>query len=136
MPNIPKGHGSVSEGMVIAIEPFATDGAGYIKEGDPGNIWHFIGKVPQRNPYAKKAMDFLAKEHSELPFAERWVQAAVPDKWIPFAMKLLWNSGCVQPYAVLREAGDGMVTQAEHTLIVEKAKGDVTTGGDLWPPKA
>lgn len=136
VPNVPRGHGSLEPDMVIAIEPFATDGAGHIKEGDEGNIWHFMGPKPQRNPYAKKAMDFLAKEHSELPFAERWVGQAVPEKWVPFAMKLLYQSGVVQPYAVLREAGEGYVTQAEHTLIVHKDKGEVTTAGNLWPPGA
>jgi methionyl aminopeptidase len=133
VPNIPRGHGSLKEGMVIAIEPFATDGAGHIKEGDNGNIWHFIAAKPQRNPHARKALEHLAAEHSELPFAERWLQGAVEPKWIPAAIRLLAQSGCISSYAVLREAGPGLVTQAEHTLIVHKDKGEVTTGGALWP---
>jgi methionine aminopeptidase len=49
-------------------------------------------------------------------------------------MRLLSQSGAIRPYAVLREAGNGLVTQAEHTLIVQKAKAEVTTAGKLWPP--
>lgn len=133
VPNIPRGHGELHEGMVIAIEPFATDGAGHIKEAEPGHIWHFVQAKPQRNPYAKKLLEAIAAEHSELPFAERWLRGVVPDKWVQYGFRLLEQSGCVRPYAVLREAGDGFVTQAEHTLIVHKDKGEVTTPGALWP---
>ena len=132
VPNIPRGHGSLKEDMVIAIEPFATDGAGHIKEGDNGNIWHFIQAKPQRNPHARKALEHLAAEHSELPFAERWLQGVIEPKWIPAAIRFLAQSGAISSYAVLREAGPGYVTQAEHTLIVHKDKGEVTTGGALW----
>ena len=137
VPNIPKGQGNLHDGMVIAIEPFATDGVGHIKEAEPGNIWHFMGAKPQRNPHAKKLLDYIEEHHGELPWAERWlVGSGVDKKWIPFALRLLNRAGCVSPYAVLREAGDGMVTQAEHTLIVHADKGEVTTAGKLWPPKA
>jgi methionyl aminopeptidase len=136
VPNIPRGHGELHGDMVIAIEPFATDGAGHIKEAENGNIWHFIQAKPQRNPHAKKVLETIAEEHSELPFAERWLQGTVPDRWLPFAFRLLSQAQCIQPYAVLREAGDGFVTQAEHTLIVHADQGEVTTAGSLWPPKA
>lgn len=134
VPNIPKAHGSIKQDMVIAIEPFATDGAGHITEGPAGNIWHFIQPRPQRNPHAKKVLEFLAEEHGDLPWAERWVAGAVDPKWVKPAMRLLAQSGAIQPYAVLREAGAGHVTQAEHTVIVQADQGDVTTPGVLWPP--
>lgn len=136
VPNIPKGHGAFEEGKVYAIEPFATDGAGYIKEADLGNIWHFAQAKPQRNPYAKKVLEAIAEQHDELPFAERWLQGTVPDKWLGFAFKLLAQGGCIQPYAVLREAGEGHVSQAEHTVIIHADKAEVTTAGKLWPPGA
>lgn len=135
VPNIPRGHGQFEEDKVYAIEPFATDGAGHIKEGDNGNIWHFLQAKPQRNPHARKAMEHLAAEHSELPFAERWLQGVVEDKWIPAAIRLLAQSGVITGYAVLREAGPGYVTQAEHTVIIGKDKAEVTTAGGLWPPR-
>lgn len=136
VPNIPKAHGTISTDMVIAIEPFATDGAGHINEGPAGNIWHYIQPKPQRNPHAKKALEWLQENHADLPWAERWLAEAIDPKWVKPAMRLLAQSIAIQPYAVLREAGGGMVTQAEHTVIVEAAKGDVTTPGVLWPPKA
>jgi methionyl aminopeptidase len=137
VPNVARGAtGSVKKDMVVAIEPFATDGAGYIKEAEAGNIWHFMGPKPQRNPHAKKLLEAIAEEHSELPFAERWLQGVVPDKWLAYGFRLLQQTGAVSPYAVLREAGNGMVTQAEHTLIVQAEQGEVTTPGKLWPPRA
>ncbi|MCA1814002.1 MAG: type II methionyl aminopeptidase [Halobacteriales archaeon] len=136
VPNVPRGTtGSIKTDMVIAIEPFATDGAGYIKEAEAGNIWHFMGPKPQRNPHAKKVLEAIMAEHDELPFAERWLQGTVPDKWLGYAFRLLMQTGAISPYAVLREAGNGFVTQAEHTLIVQADQGDVTTPGALWPPK-
>lgn len=134
VPNIPRGHGALKEEMVIAIEPFATDGAGHIKEGEAGNIWHFIQAKPQRNPHAKKLLEHIAEHHPHLPWAERWMKGVVDDRWVKVGMRFLAQSGAIQPYAVLKEAGDGHVTQAEHTLIVRKADGDVTTPGALWPP--
>ncbi|HEV8361698.1 MAG TPA: type II methionyl aminopeptidase [Candidatus Thermoplasmatota archaeon] len=134
VPNIPRGHGQFEQDKVYAIEPFATDGAGHIKEGDNGNIWHFVQAKPVRNPHARKALEYLAAEHSELPFAERWLRNAVEDRWIPAAVRFLAQAGCISSYAVLREAGPGYVTQAEHTVIIGPDQAEVTTGGALWPP--
>lgn len=127
VPNVPRGHGELHAGMVVAIEPFATDGAGHIKEAENGNIWRFVAAKPQRNPHAKKLLEHIAAEHSELPFAERWMHGVVPDRWVPFAMRLLHQSGSIEPYPVLREAAGGLVSQAEHTLIVHEDRGEVTT---------
>jgi methionyl aminopeptidase len=133
VPNVPRGHGVAKKDMVLAIEPFATDGAGHITEGKAGNIWHYLQTKPQRNPHARKILEFLEEKHPHLPWAERWLKGVVDDKWIKPSLRLLQQSACVQPYAVLKETG--YVTQAEHTVIVKADGVDVTSPGALWPPK-
>lgn len=127
VPNVARGRGELHDGMVIAIEPFATPGAGRIREAEDGNIYHFLAAKPQRNPHAKKLLDHIAKEHPDLPFAQRWLKDVVPDRWRDYAMRLLLESGAISSYGVLREASGGVVSQAEHTLIVGLDKSEITT---------
>jgi len=127
IPNIAAGNGVLEEGQVVAIEPFATDGAGYIHESREGGIYHFRRNSPQRDPNARAALKVITAEHADLPFAARWLAGAVPPARLPHAFKLLTRAGVLHAYGVLREAGDGLVAQAEHTVIVEKDGCTVTT---------
>ena len=127
VPNVPTGGGVLSEGQVVAIEPFATDGAGYIHESREGGIYHLIKPSPQRDPAARAALKTVQEKYPELPFASRWIAGAVPANRLPHAFKLLTRVGVLHSYGVLREAGGGLVAQAEHTVIVEKDGCTITT---------
>ena len=119
--------GHIEPGMAVAIEPFATDGAGKVKDSVGGHIWHFNAPRPQRDPTARAALEYIAKTHPQLPFAERWVANAVPENKVAYAMKLLERSGAVRQYPVLREARNGQVAQFEHTFLVLEDEVVVTT---------
>ena len=127
IPNVPHGDGIVKEGMVIAIEPFATDGAGHIYESREGGIYHFKNARPQRQPDVRAALEAIAKKHDQLPFASRWLVGDVKPNRIPLATRTLLRSGVIKSYGVLREAGDGLVAQAEHTVIVTADGCEITT---------
>ena len=128
IPNIAAtGHGRLKAGQVIAIEPFATTGAGRIKDSGPGHIYHFRTARPQRNPDAKAALKYIQENHPRLPFSERWVARAIPAAKVPFAMRLLEQTGAITQYPILREIQNGQVSQTEHTVIVTETGCEVTT---------
>lgn len=129
IPNVPHGNAVLEAGMVVAIEPFATDGAGHIYESRDGGIYHFQSRRPQRQTDVRAALDAIEKKHGKLPFASRWLAGDVKVNRLPMAMNTLLRVGAVKSYGVLREAGDGLVAQAEHTVIVTEDGCEITTVG-------
>lgn len=119
--------GAIEPGTAVAIEPFATDGAGKIKDSVGGHIWHFMGAKPQRDPLARQALDHIQKHHDQLPFAERWVARAIPENKVAYTMRLLERTGAVKQYPVLREVQGGQVAQFEHTFVVLDDEVIITT---------
>lgn len=119
--------GKLEPGMAVAIEPFATDGQGKVRDAAGGHIWHFLAARPQRDPTARQALEHIQRHHPELPFAERWVAQAIPANKVAYAMKILERSGAVKQYPVLREAGGGQVAQYEHTFLILEDEVVVTT---------
>lgn len=114
----------LKEDQVIAIEPFATDGSGRVKESEPILIYRLIGSGAVRNPSGREIMKF-AEQFRGLPFAERWIPIDSMVK-IRIAMRELRERGIVYDYPVLKEERGGLISQAEHTIIV-KDKPIVTT---------
>ena len=109
IPNVPgHGDGTLEEGEIIAIEPFATNGAGSIRNGEFGNIVRF-----RRDPGpADPALARLFGRFRTLPFAVRWADA--PDE----REALRRARHTLQSYPVFVERGRGLVAQAEHTVLV------------------
>ena len=71
VPNVSfKSDYKLKEDQVIAIEPFATDGSGMIKESEPTLIYRLVGSGAVRNPSGREIMSF-AEQFRGLPFAER-----------------------------------------------------------------
>ena len=122
-------HGSrrLAKDQVIAIEPFATTGAGRIKETEPTLIFMFLKPKPVRNQDARK-MIYYVQRFNGLPFAERWLMEkeakdfGLPDSLfkIRIALKELREKGVVYEYAPLKEVANGLVSQHEHTVIVDE----------------
>ncbi|WP_462273729.1 type II methionyl aminopeptidase [Methanohalophilus sp.] len=125
-PSIPNRHigegTQLQAGDIIAIEPFATDGAGKISDGSFTEIYQFIQKKPIRMPAARKLLKEL-KEYSTLPFAKRWLTSPQID----LALMQLEKADIITSFPVLKEVGGGMVSQAEHTLIVTEDGCEITT---------
>ncbi|HUR69024.1 MAG TPA: type II methionyl aminopeptidase [Candidatus Thermoplasmatota archaeon] len=128
IPNIAAtARGRLMPGMAVAIEPFATDGKGKIKDSLGGHIYHYMGPKPQRDPHARAALEFIQKNHDKLPFAERWLVGAIPQERVQYTMRILERSGAVKQYPILREIGGGQVAQFEHTILVHEDSIEVTT---------
>ena len=106
----------LKENQVIAIEPFATDGAGYIKDSENVFIFGLLEKKPVRSMDARKIIEF-AEARNGLPFAERWIPIDSLFR-IRIALRELRERGVLHDFNVLKEVNSGIVSQAEHTIIV------------------
>jgi methionyl aminopeptidase len=125
VPNIAVEKGVVlNSGDVIAIEPFATDGAGRISEAPTVEIFGLSGRRPIRAPQARALLLEIETSYGSLPFARRWLKAERVD----YALSLLIKGGIVHKYPVLWEAEEAVVSQAEHTVIVTDDGCEVITG--------
>jgi methionyl aminopeptidase len=110
------------EGDVFAIEPFATDGAGFIHDGSWAEIYSLIRKKPVRMPAVRNILKQV-EEYRGLPFAKRWLES---DK-LEFALIQLAKAGILQSYPVLLEIEGGFVAQAEHTIVITQNGCEVIT---------
>ncbi|MFQ5891536.1 MAG: type II methionyl aminopeptidase, partial [Candidatus Methanofastidiosia archaeon] len=107
-----------------ALEPFATDGVGRVIDDDRTYIYSFLAFRPLRLAMAKRMMFHIKKNFPQLPFAERWVVKSKKDE---FALRYLIRKSVVFPYYVLKEKTGGMISQAEHTVIVTQDGNEVIT---------
>ena len=123
IPNISMNGGAViKEGMVFAVEPFASSGTGMVSDSNRTLIYSQIASRGVRLPSAKRVMDQIQDRRS-LPFAKRWLTG---DK-IDLALSTLKRSGVVRCYPVLHDIPGSLVSQTEHTLIVTEDGCVVTT---------
>jgi len=111
------------EGDVIAIEPFATNGAGKVAEINRVEIFRVSSQRPVRHPKARELLEEL-KIYNGLPFCRRWIHR----EGLDFLLKQLKISRVLESYPVLREVAGGLISQFEHTVIVEKDGCEVITG--------
>ncbi|MBT4540710.1 type II methionyl aminopeptidase [Candidatus Woesearchaeota archaeon] len=107
----------LEKGMIIAIEPFATDGAGRIKEGSHANIFMQEQDKPIRDMFARKIFEEI-KKFNGLPFSTRDLVKLFPLNRVKLALRQLLLNNNIQQYAPLPEVNDGMVSQHEHTILV------------------
>ncbi len=101
--------------MIIAIEPFATNGEGKVIEGKGSDIFKLIKKKPVRNDHARKVLNFI-EQYNGLPFAKRWINMPMKD----LAFNILEREGIIYQYPQLIEISRGLVSQAEHTVMIGK----------------
>ncbi len=124
IPNKRIGQGiRLNAGQVIAIEPFATNGIGMVMEGELMEIFIVPAVKPVRMP-AERDMLKAIQQFNGLPFARRWV---ADQKRADATLNSLMRMGIVHSYPVLVEEQGGMVSQAEHTMIVTEDGCEVTT---------
>ncbi|MDY6761906.1 MAG: type II methionyl aminopeptidase [Candidatus Nanohaloarchaea archaeon] len=117
IPNIDTGNDTeLEEGEAVAIEPFATDGAGKVKDGRPGNIYR-LDNENARGRTERKVLGEVKNRFRTLPFTDRWLDG-VPAARVTTAVRNLVRSGNLHAYDVLAETDGGMVSQKEHTVLV------------------
>ena len=113
----------IKAGMTVAIEPFATDGKGYVNNGKFGNIVRVARDKKLSDPKAQEFLDYVKGEFHEFPFCARSCDFPDAEKHV----KALMRRGVLAGYATLVEAGGGMVSQHEYTFYIDGRRGEVTT---------
>jgi methionyl aminopeptidase len=123
IPNVGINGGTVlEEGMVFAIEPFATTGSGHVTEKTRREIYSQISPKPVRTPAARAILEKIRDRHG-LPFARRWLNG----KRMDLALPTLIRSQVLHVYPVLSDIPGSLVSQVEHTIIVTADGCIVTT---------
>jgi methionyl aminopeptidase len=123
IPNVGISGGVVlEEGMVFAIEPFATTGSGHVGEKTRKEIYSQVSQKPVRIPAARAILDKVKDRHG-LPFARRWLDG----KKLDIALSSLVRSQVLHVYPVLSDIPGSLVSQHEHTVIVTSEGCIVTT---------
>ena len=121
-PTIPnfdnKSNQKLEKGDVIAIEPFATDGVGKVIDAKDSEIFKLEHPKPTRQRMARKILEHVAEEHVTLPFCKRWLQKSVKGFGLEMGIRELKRIEAIHNFSVLKEESDGMVSQAEHTIII------------------
>ncbi len=119
----------LTEGMILAIEPFATTGEGIVQDGKPSGIYKFISHQPVRDMNARQILEFIEKEYKELPFCSRWLVKKFGTRAL-FSLRLLEQANTLHHFKQLVEKTKAPVSQAEHTVLVTKNGCEVLTEKD------
>ena len=114
----------LKEGMVLAIEPFATTGAGFVNEGSESGVYKL--EEPGAVRTGKEILDFIISEYKTLPFAKRWLAKKFNSLKVNLFLKEALAKGILHSYSELIELKGSKVAQAEHTIII-KEKTEVLT---------
>jgi methionyl aminopeptidase len=115
-------------GDVLAIEPFATNGGGHVIAGKGSNIYICNKSIRSRfirDHRVKQMFSRMQRRFTSLPFAQRWCEALFSN--VDAMLKKMVFLGLIKQYPQLVEVQKGMVTQREHTVIVEEDGCEVIT---------
>ncbi len=127
VPNVNNGNAQKIQNGLYAIEPFATNGNGKVKEGNPSGIYQLENERNIRNPLARKVLKFISNEYGTLPFCSRWIVKEFGVR-ATLALKELERNGNLHHFDQLVEISNGKVAQAEHTIfLAENGEKIVTT---------
>ena len=118
VPNIDDGNDAVLEkDQIIAIEPFATNGAGLIHEKGDASVYMLKGKKPVRVGFVRNILKQL-ESYNGLPFTTRWLTKNFSQGQVRFALNQLKQLEILKEFPPLVEKQKGLVSQAEHTLLI------------------
>jgi len=117
----------LQENMIIAIEPFATNGkTGLIHEANECQVFMQSKNKNPRSLYAREVLK-LVKEYQGLPFTTRWLTKTLPKTKVNFGIRELVKEQIITAYPPLIENSKGLVSQAENTMFIGPKKAQVLT---------
>lgn len=125
-PSIPnydtKDRTQLSEGQIIAIEPFATTGSGRVIERGYPTVFSMKTSPRMRLGFVAEIVKTI-ESYNGLPFTTRWLTEKFSIPQVEFAITKLLQQDSLTAYPPLVEASNGIVSQSEHSIIVgEKIK--------------
>ena len=129
IPAVPDPHGDaeLQAGMVIAIEPFATDGRGQVYERGRAEVFMLTRAPTKLKGVDPAAWEVIERMHG-LPFARRSFPAGITSAAIEATLARLMRVGCLVPYPPLVDPDPAVrVSQAEHSLLITDRGAEVIT---------
>ncbi len=117
--------GTMKCGDVIAIEPFATNGTGRVDGKKGGNIYRLVRPRQIKGKDLAALVSHINENYRTLPFSERWCFRF--DRKAKPHIRKLTKTGIIHSYPILRDVGEGMVAQSEHTVIITESGCEVIT---------
>ncbi|MFH1607787.1 MAG: type II methionyl aminopeptidase [archaeon] len=126
IPNIDNKRGTPLKKGLYAIEPFATTGTGKVHDGKPSGIYQLIDNKNTRSPLARKVLQYIIDEYKTLPFCSRWIVKKFSPTAL-FALRQLEQNGNLHQFPQLIESQNAIVSQAEHTILIDSDGVKVTT---------
>ncbi len=115
-------------GEIYAIEPFATDGKGFVSDMEQVEIFSLYMPGRLRMRESRKLLNYIISNYGMLPFAERWLLKEFKSKLLlKNALKEMLRMQVIKAYPVLKEAGGGLVSQTEHTVVIDEGGARVLT---------
>ncbi|MBW2996520.1 type II methionyl aminopeptidase [Candidatus Woesearchaeota archaeon] len=116
----------LEEGMIVAIEPFASKGAGIVYESGNPTVFSLAGKKPTRNIITRKILKEI-DSYNGLPFCKRWLTHKFGFAKTSLALRDLKQLEILREYPPLIDKNHGLVSQAEHTVLVTKEGCEILT---------
>lgn len=128
-PQIPnhaqKGGTKLKTGMIFAIEPFTTTGAGFVEDDGRPEIFRLERPPRPSNKLFQPMLDAL-DEWNGLPVAMRYF-SDLPRKPVERTIVELVKQGVMHAYAPLVEVSDAFVGWKEHTIYLGEDGPEVIT---------
>ena len=108
----------IVEGEVYAVEPFSTNGAGYVDDGPQVTIYHLFKNPSPRDPHYE-VLSYISSEIGPLPFTPRWLVTKFGEG-VGNVISELYMKDYIYGYPVLIEHGKGLVAQVEDTFVITR----------------
>ncbi len=119
----------LEENEMIAIEPFATTGIGYVEEHGTATIYSIISNKKPRNPFARDILK-VADKFEGLPFSFNQLNKELKSiNKIRIGLNELKKLNIIHEYPPLVERTKGMVSQFEYSFLIGN-KTNITTLDD------
>lgn len=127
IPNYDNGNTSRLEpGMLIAIEPFITTGDGSVYHSGNATVFEENRERKVRDRIARPIHKKI-KEYNGLPFASQWLADEFGWGKTKYALRKLEQQDVVTGHPPLVEESGGLVSQAEHTVLIREDDVLITT---------
>lgn len=118
IPNFDNGDKTkIENGMVFAVEPFASTGAGIVQDAGIATVFELKNKKPVRNPITRLILKEI-ESYDNLPFTTRWLTRKFGAK-AKFALREMEQLDMLHAHPPLADKDKGMISQAEHSILVD-----------------
>lgn len=128
--------GKLVSGKAYAVEPFLTNGRGYVEEIKGFTQIYVlttnVKSLKRVEGDETQLVNSISRRFRTLPFCERWLKDEHADvERLRMLLQKLVRKSVVVGYPVLKEVSNGFVAQFEETVLIHEKDVIVTTNPEL-----